>query len=160
MLGQGNGVQNLLGLPKLLMSCSARLVKHNLPRAKDNLQKAWPISGPKPKGTGYWLQQPLEALQALVPVRLPPRNSAHLSLEEDASNLGWGETLLQVLPGKALIELASAALRWTAPERRLHNTASEALAAEKGVGFPPPPFIHTQNSSLVCLLLRVPGACS
>ena len=68
ILDLADGCQNLLGIPKLLMNCNAKLVKHNMPRAKHNLQKAWPISGPEPEGTRHWLWAALAALQDLVPV--------------------------------------------------------------------------------------------
>ena len=71
------------------MNCNAKLVKHNMPRAKHNLQKAWPISGPEPEGTRHWLWAALAALQDRVPVVLPPGPGPSLVLETDASNLGW-----------------------------------------------------------------------
>ena len=92
LLDLQKGVQNLLGLPKMLMKETAHVVKANRASAK-SLQQAWSTSGAKRPATNGVISDTIKALTGLIPVRARPQPGPAYVLETDASDAGWGASV-------------------------------------------------------------------
>ena len=127
------GGPNLLRIPKLLMTDTAKAVAQNRLTIQ-SVQQAWSTSTMKPTTTARIITQAIEALAQPVPVQ-----------ERDPSDAGWGATVYRVTGGRAPKEILAAALRWTPAERQLHVTTKEALGHLSGA---PPPGYQCNHPSV------------
>ena len=134
LLDLQKGVQNLLGIPKLLMTDTAKAVAHNQLTIK-SVQRAWSTLTHKPTTTAGIISQVIEALAHRVPVRASPHDGPRYIMETDANDARWRATMYRVTEARAPKDILAAALRWTPAERQLHITMEEALAATYGVTF-------------------------
>ena len=94
------GVQNLLGIPKLLMTNTAKAVAQNRLTIK-SVQQAWSTSMRKPTTTAGIISQAIEALTHPVPAQARPHDGPRYITEADASDAGWGATVYRVTGARA-----------------------------------------------------------
>ena len=138
LLDLQKGVQNLLGIPKLLMADTATAVAQNRLTIK-SVQQAWSMSTGKPMTMAGIIAQAIEALAHPVPVQARPHSGPRYIMETDTRDASWGATVCRVTGARAAKEILAAALSWTPAERQLRITTKEALAATYGVTFLVPP---------------------
>ena len=126
------GVQNLLGIPKLLMMDTSKAVAQNRLTIK-SVRQAWLTSTRKRTTTAGIISQAIEALAHPVPVQARPHDGPRYIMETDASDAAWGATVYRVTGARAPKEILAAALHWMPAGRQLHITTKEALVATYGL---------------------------
>ena len=113
----------LWGLPKQLMRSAGHIVAINKRHLHHpSLKQLWHTSLPK-RHLPYLPQlllQSLTALQHPISLQLRPNSHLQLILQTDASDQGWGASLIR--DGK---EIANCAQHWTPDQRALHITHRE-----------------------------------
>ena len=121
----------LWGLPKQLMRSAGHIVAINKRHLHHpTLKQLWHTSLPK-RYLPYLpelLLQSLTALQHPTSIQLRPNSHLTLILQTDASDQGWGASLIR--DGK---EIANCAQHWTPDQRALHITHREGLASALAV---------------------------